>query len=88
MRNVIERAYGVLKARFPILKQMAPYSFSTQRDIVIACIAVHNFIGKKKLADKYFDQCDESSDGEENEEDMEGPINETQWGSQATQYMN
>ncbi|XP_074359916.1 uncharacterized protein LOC141700042 [Apium graveolens] len=30
LRNVIERAYGVLKERFPILKQMAPYSFSTQ----------------------------------------------------------
>ncbi|XP_074354828.1 uncharacterized protein LOC141693585 [Apium graveolens] len=30
LRNVIERAYGVLRARFPILKQMAPYSFSTQ----------------------------------------------------------
>ncbi|KAL4590011.1 hypothetical protein LXL04_002929 [Taraxacum kok-saghyz] len=26
LRNVIERAYGVLKARFPILKRMAPFS--------------------------------------------------------------
>ncbi|WOH14312.1 hypothetical protein DCAR_0933831 [Daucus carota subsp. sativus] len=50
LRNVIERAYGVLKARFPILKQMAPYSFSMQRDIVIACIAVHNFIKKKETS--------------------------------------
>ena len=67
---------------------MAPYSFSTQRDIVIACIAVHNFIIKKKLADELFDCCDQTSDGEENDEDLEGPINETQWGSQTTQYMN
>ncbi|KAL6522025.1 hypothetical protein OROMI_031902 [Orobanche minor] len=79
LRNVIERAYDVLKARFPILKQMAPYTFSTQRDIVIACIAIHNFIRKRKLEDELFDQCDESSDGEENENDLEGPINETQW---------
>ena len=70
---------------------MAPYSFSTQRDIVIACIAVHNFIRKKKLEDELFDQCDQSgsdSDGEENEEDLEGSMNDAQWGSQATQYMN
>ncbi|KAL4581234.1 hypothetical protein LXL04_017444 [Taraxacum kok-saghyz] len=28
LRNVIKRAYSVVKARFPILKQMAPYSFT------------------------------------------------------------
>ncbi|XP_023731774.1 uncharacterized protein LOC111879540 [Lactuca sativa] len=39
LRNVIEHAYGVLKARFPILKLMAPYPFAVQRDIVIACVA-------------------------------------------------
>ncbi|XP_074352676.1 uncharacterized protein LOC141691823 [Apium graveolens] len=90
LRNVIERAYGVLKARFSILKQMAPYSFSTRRDIVIACIAVHNFIRKKKLEDELFERCDQTSDsdGEEDEEDLEGTMNDTHWGSQATQYMN
>ncbi|KAJ0883136.1 hypothetical protein HanPSC8_Chr10g0417921 [Helianthus annuus] len=31
LRNVIERSYGVLKARFPILKQMAPFSFSNPK---------------------------------------------------------
>ncbi|KAE8691214.1 Detected protein of unknown function [Hibiscus syriacus] len=30
LRNVIERAYRVLKARFSILKQMAPYPFPMQ----------------------------------------------------------
>ncbi|KAI3718853.1 hypothetical protein L6452_19738 [Arctium lappa] len=30
LRNVIERAYGVLKARFPILKQMACYPYPKQ----------------------------------------------------------
>ncbi|KAJ9555925.1 hypothetical protein OSB04_010539 [Centaurea solstitialis] len=33
LRNVIERAYGVLKARFPILKQMAPFPFTIQRNV-------------------------------------------------------
>lgn len=46
LRNIIERAYGVLKARFPILKQMTPYPFSVQRDVVIAYFVVHNFIRK------------------------------------------
>ncbi|XP_074378687.1 uncharacterized protein LOC141720238 [Apium graveolens] len=75
LRNVIERAYGVLKARFPILKQMPPYTFSTQRDIVIACFAVHNFIRLQKLEDELFDECDNNvssdSDEEENEEMVE-----------------
>ena len=29
LRNVIERAFGVLKARFPILKRMAPFPLVT-----------------------------------------------------------
>ena len=44
LRNVIERSFGVLKARFPILKRMAPYPFQVQRNIVIACVAIHNYI--------------------------------------------
>ncbi|XP_074343001.1 uncharacterized protein LOC141680774 [Apium graveolens] len=82
LRNVIERAYGVLKARFPILKQMPPYTFSTQRDIVIACFAVHNFIRLQKLEDELFDQCDNNvssdSDEEENEEMVEEAEDESQ----------
>ena len=30
LRNVIECTFGVLKARFPILKQMPPYPFDAQ----------------------------------------------------------
>ncbi|CAN1237180.1 Protein ALP1-like [Linum grandiflorum] len=44
LRNVIERCFGVLKARFPILKFMRSYSFKKQTRIVIACCAIHNFI--------------------------------------------
>ena len=36
LRNVVERTFGVVKVRFPILKRMAPYSFTTQTKIVIA----------------------------------------------------
>ncbi|CBI20965.3 unnamed protein product, partial [Vitis vinifera] len=30
LRNAIERAFGVVKSYFPILKRMTPYSFTTQ----------------------------------------------------------
>ena len=45
LRNVIERCFGVLKARFPILRRM-PHGFSlkTQKYVPIACCTLHNFI--------------------------------------------
>ena len=54
LRNVIERAFGVLKARFPILKMMPSYTFGTQRNIVVACIALHNFLRKISIDDALF----------------------------------
>ncbi|KAI3678458.1 hypothetical protein L6452_37752 [Arctium lappa] len=62
LRNVIERSYGVLKARFPILKRMAPFSLEVQRDVVIACFAVHNFIRKEGLSDELFSEYDQTND--------------------------
>ncbi|XP_076929330.1 uncharacterized protein LOC143593647 [Bidens hawaiensis] len=47
LRNVIERAFGVLKARFPILKRMTPFPLETQRNVTVACFALHNFIRKQ-----------------------------------------
>ncbi|XP_076906390.1 uncharacterized protein LOC143562493 [Bidens hawaiensis] len=59
LRNVIERAFGVLKARFPILKRMAPFSLETQRNVTVACFALHNFIRKQGLDDELFTQYDQ-----------------------------
>ncbi|GJX29488.1 Myb/SANT-like domain, harbinger transposase-derived nuclease domain protein [Tanacetum coccineum] len=59
LRNVIERAYGVLKARFSILKRMTPFSLTTQRNITIACFALHNFIRKEGLDDELFSTYDQ-----------------------------
>ncbi|GJR14375.1 Myb/SANT-like domain, harbinger transposase-derived nuclease domain protein [Tanacetum coccineum] len=61
LRNVIERAYGVLKARFLILKRMIPFSLTTQRNITIACFALHNFIRKEGLDDELFSTYDKSN---------------------------
>ncbi|XP_019415865.1 PREDICTED: putative nuclease HARBI1 [Lupinus angustifolius] len=46
LRNVIERTFGVLKKRFPIISSGSEphYSFETMRDIVLACCILHNFL--------------------------------------------
>lgn len=43
-RNVIERAFGILKSRFALLRSHAYYSIDVQNEIIIACALLHNFI--------------------------------------------
>ncbi|XP_021980182.1 uncharacterized protein LOC110876316 [Helianthus annuus] len=89
LRNVIERSYGVLKARFPILKQMAPFSFPIQRDIVIACFAVHNFIRKCNIRDQLFVEYGENTVFSEIQggENVGQFVHDIEWGSQDIEYM-
>ena len=54
--NIIERCFGVLKARFPILKVMPNYRPRRQRRIPIACCVLHNFIRKEACRDRMFEQ--------------------------------
>ncbi|KAK2634393.1 hypothetical protein Ddye_029185 [Dipteronia dyeriana] len=70
LRNVIERAFGVLKARFPILKRMAPYPYGMQRNIVMACMALHNFLRNKTIDDALFSTYDDEDLDVENEIQM------------------
>ena len=44
LRNVIERSFGVLKKRFPIISTTAEhhYSITTATKIVLACCIIHN----------------------------------------------
>lgn len=52
LRGCIERVFGVWKARFKILRmQMPSYSFSTQRNIVVATMVLHNFIKRNANVD-------------------------------------
>jgi len=69
LRNVIERGYGVLKKRFPVLRNMQSYDFRTQRDIVVCCFIVQNFIRTHKLQDDEFDILTEEELGRENNND-------------------
>ncbi|KAI3508729.1 hypothetical protein L1887_23742 [Cichorium endivia] len=46
LRNAIERAFGVLKKRFPIIRSTTEpfYSCETQSSIFLACCILHNFL--------------------------------------------
>ncbi|XP_071939946.1 uncharacterized protein [Coffea arabica] len=55
LRGIIERTFGVLKKRFPILKgPMQNYLMATQNNIVLACCALHNFMRDNVPNDAYF----------------------------------
>ena len=49
LRNVVERTFGIWKSRFQILRGIPHYTVRMQRDIIIACAVLHNFI--KMFAD-------------------------------------
>ncbi|OIT33640.1 hypothetical protein A4A49_61092 [Nicotiana attenuata] len=53
-RNIVERTFGVWKARWSILRDMPFYHIDTQRDIVLATMAIHNYIRKKCNMDDAF----------------------------------
>jgi hypothetical protein len=44
--SVVERTFGIWKARFNIFEDMPPYLIKNQRLFVVPCCAVHNFIRK------------------------------------------
>ncbi|RVW93204.1 putative nuclease HARBI1 [Vitis vinifera] len=46
LRNAIERAFGVLKKRFPIIASGTEphYPVDTQSDIILACCILHNYL--------------------------------------------
>lgn len=58
LRNVIERAFGVLKMKWRILLDLPSYPMHKQSEIIIACMAIHNFIRESALEDSDFDFCD------------------------------
>jgi hypothetical protein len=51
----VERAFGVLKNRFPIFRKMPPYPLRYQRLFIIAYCTMHNFIRRHSgVEDKLF----------------------------------
>lgn len=59
LRSVIERTFIVWKKKWCILSGMPQCSFKTQRSIVLATIALHNFIRRhSSRCDPEFSACD------------------------------
>jgi hypothetical protein len=44
LRNAVERTFGIVKRRFPILRHATTYDIMTQAYIVLACCILHNYI--------------------------------------------
>ncbi|XP_020082181.1 putative nuclease HARBI1 [Ananas comosus] len=62
LRNAVEKAFGILKKRFKVLRQATPYPYKVQCRIAMACCIIHNFIRRHQGNDKYFNmQMDEFS---------------------------
>ncbi|KAG2385119.1 hypothetical protein LR48_Vigan10g036300 [Vigna angularis] len=61
LRNVIDRTFGALKARFPILMSAPSYPLQTQVKLVVAACALHNFIRNEKPNDWIFKMYEHGS---------------------------
>ena len=63
---------------------MAPYPFQVQMNIVIACVAIHNYIRKLSIADTFLEQGenDYGDNSEMSQNNHEGLL---QVGGRATQ---
>lgn len=59
LRNVVERSFGVIKKRFPILVVMPSFHFPYQCELVSCCVLIHNFIRRNQL---YLDEFDEEDE--------------------------
>lgn len=56
LRISIERLFGIVKRRFPILNKMSPYKFEFQCDLVQCCFLMHNFVHLNQLyEDEFYD---------------------------------
>ncbi|KAG5251922.1 protein ALP [Salix suchowensis] len=62
LRNVIERTFGVWKQRWKILQCMPPYPYKTQVKIIVASMALNNYIRRRSQHDDVFGEYDRNPD--------------------------
>ncbi|XP_042056398.1 uncharacterized protein LOC121800982 [Salvia splendens] len=68
-RNVIERAFGVLKMRWGILRSASYYPIRTQIRLIMACFLLHNFIRREMEVDPVELELDTNMNVENAEDD-------------------
>uniref|UniRef100_A0A0R0F1K2 DDE Tnp4 domain-containing protein n=1 Tax=Glycine max TaxID=3847 RepID=A0A0R0F1K2_SOYBN len=62
LQRKIECVFGLCKARCKILGNMPPFDLKTQNQIIVACMAIHNFIQRNDKSDGEFDSLDEDNE--------------------------
>ena len=60
-RNVIERAFGVLKGRWAILRGKSYYPLQVQCRTILACALLHNLINREMT---YCDDVEDEDEGD------------------------
>lgn len=73
LRNAIERAFGVLNKRFPIIGSTTEptYSAETQSQIVLACCILHNYLMSVDPNEELIVQVDQELQNQDHEHVME-----------------
>lgn len=72
-RNVVERAFGVLKIRWGILRSATYYPIKVQNRLIMACFLLHNFIRSEMVVDP-IEQLVESLPLEEPNDDQDESV--------------
>ncbi|KAI7727109.1 hypothetical protein M8C21_021649 [Ambrosia artemisiifolia] len=62
-RNIIERCFGILKARWGILRDHSYYPINQKNRIIMACCLLHNFIRREMPIDPF--ETDHLGEGDE-----------------------
>lgn len=74
LRNVIKRIFGVVKNRFPILKNASLHLYGTATKIVITCCVLHNFIRNETgVEDQVYEEYDRQPINEFDQDDDDFP---------------
>lgn len=64
-RRVIDKAFGLLKMRWEVLKSNSYYSIKVQNRIIMACVLLHNFIRTEMPEDPLEQNVEENMDTNE-----------------------
>lgn len=69
LRNVVDRTFGALKKRFPILQHAPPYPMTTQVNLIYAMTGLSNFIRRHRTEERpdIFDEVDDDDDIEDDD---------------------
>ncbi|XP_020080156.1 uncharacterized protein LOC109703845 [Ananas comosus] len=69
LRNVVVKAFGILKRRFKIFRQATPFPYKVQCRITLACCVIYNFIKRHQENDMYFNMLMEPFSQDDQDED-------------------